>query len=345
MTNLRPRWGLVTMADEPAQLVLAFIGHHLDLGADAIHLFLDQPQPDVQAALSDLSKCHVIVTDEAYWQEVHGCARPGAQTRRQELNANHVYETCDLDWLVHMDADEFLIPQGNLRTELRYVPEGIGYLLMPTLERAWPADPFPDQIFAGAFRAQLPGRLSVQRHVFGNRAPFTLRGLSGHVRGKSFARTKQGYRMGIHRPMPPTGDEEDDDAIPSLVCNSMELLHFDGLTPLHWMIKRLRYAALPQFRRMTDPRGHRDRQLAHLRDEVQSRRQALRLFRQMQVYDVAEEARLRALGLLVDRSVNLACPVRQIWPDFEVDHSTAAFDLDLRARNQEFLRKLPYRLW
>jgi hypothetical protein len=60
---------------------------------------------------------------------------------------------------------------------------------------------------------------------------------------------------------------------------------------------------------------------------------------------VAEEARLRALGLLVDRSVNLACPVRQIWPDFEVDHSTAAFDLDLRARNQEFLRKLPYRLW
>ena len=46
-----PSWAVVATVSEPAALLTAFAAHHLDLGAAAVHLYLDTPNPELRGMI------------------------------------------------------------------------------------------------------------------------------------------------------------------------------------------------------------------------------------------------------------------------------------------------------
>ena len=103
------RWGTVTTTNAPLPRILDFAAWHLDQGAARVVIYLDAPDPGAEAALRAHPRIRLHVTDDAWWQARKG--RPAKHQLRQGANARHANGTCaDLDWLAHIDVDEFLLP-------------------------------------------------------------------------------------------------------------------------------------------------------------------------------------------------------------------------------------------
>ncbi|MFT6075351.1 MAG: hypothetical protein ACJAZ1_002280 [Yoonia sp.] len=95
-------------------------------------------------------------------------------------------------------------------------------------------------IFEGAFRRPFVSSITRGPAVFGPDYAMTYKGLTGHALGKVFVRTGRPLRLSILRAQSTGGHSE-------LVseradCDQLELLHFDGLTPLQWTFKLARMA-------------------------------------------------------------------------------------------------------
>lgn len=104
------RWGVVATIKAPPREVLNFVAYHLELGAAHLFIFLDNQNPTAQAALEAHPKVTVTRTDGDYWRS-HGVKKPQKHQPRQTFNASLAYRQAqDLDWLVHIDVDEFLCP-------------------------------------------------------------------------------------------------------------------------------------------------------------------------------------------------------------------------------------------
>lgn len=242
------------LAREPAPLVLANIAWHLAAGAAQVHLYLDNPRDPVATAAAALPRVMVTPCDKAFWRAL-SVQRPALQTRRQSLVATHAYRARQTGWLLHIDADEFIWPADGLVADLAQAPDDAIWLHLPVLERYW-LTTAPQTLFDGAFVAPLPPGKAVSDAA---RAPFLGRGVTGHAAGKGCTRCGLNAELGPHAPrvqgLRP----------PAATARNSRVLHFDGLTPLHWLLKLLRYAAHDpaQWERFLGP--HRQAQLRHVR--------------------------------------------------------------------------------
>ncbi|MEM1234561.1 MAG: glycosyltransferase family 2 protein, partial [Pseudomonadota bacterium] len=228
------RWGTVTLADEPSELLLAFAAWHAALGASELHIFLDTPHRALGKALRTIPGVFVTQCDEMFWDANGG--RAPMQTKRQDIIAQMAYAEAEVDWLAHIDADEFLISNASSLEELKAVPGSVVGMRVPVRERVWLSP--PETIFDGAFKVPVPGRLGLDRTILGPLSKYTQRGLTGHTRGKTIVRTGRDLVLSIHGPREP-------ETLNLMESQSLRLLHFDGLTPFHWLLKRLKYAAMP----------------------------------------------------------------------------------------------------
>ncbi|MFN3954787.1 MAG: glycosyltransferase family 2 protein [Pararhodobacter sp.] len=315
-----PGWGLVLLAREPAALVLSHLAWHLDLGAREIHLYLDDPADPAADAAANLPGVQITRCDDRFWQALAG-ARPALQTRRQTLVASHAYVRAGVDWLLHLDADEFVHAPAPVAAELARHADFAGYLALPNLERAFTrAD--PACIFEGVFRRPLPRGAELPA-ALAHQEPFVVRGVCGHAAGKAISRTGQGYRLQPHAP------RLDGAQVPSRRANGLELLHFDGLTPLHWLLKLMRYAQHPpeSWARFLGP--HRRAQLEHVRENLADPH-ALRAFHD-RLKTCPEPEALTKVGLIDMLPFAPETALRR-WLAEMPDLSVAAFDAALRAR-------------
>ena len=322
------RWGTVTLADEPLELLLAFAAWHRHIGAAEIHLFLDRPQESVARALAEIPGVHVTVCDATFWA-AHG-GRHHLQTRRQEVVANLAYQQASVAWLAHIDCDEFLAPDGDFDAELAAAPRAIDAFLVPVRERVWARGTAPEMLFEGYFRAPIPGKLALNEVLYGTDAPYLNRGLATHVRGKSVVRRGRDIAMGIHVPRQP-------DRHHVMQCQSTRLLHFDGLTPFHWLFKRLRYATLPHAETKIGTDNYRWAQIAELRDFATL--QDAEAFRgRLMELSADRIAQLGALGLLETATAfDPKAALDAMVPTHEVTLSVTQFDEALRAQHIDFV--------
>lgn len=106
------RWGIVSTVKGSLHQIARFIAYHLDLGAQRIHIHLDVPDAALAERLAH-PKVRFTQCDEAYWAGKPNRARETHQMR-QVFNATRVYRICKLDWLAHIDVDEFLLPTAPL---------------------------------------------------------------------------------------------------------------------------------------------------------------------------------------------------------------------------------------
>lgn len=330
-------WAIVMTAKEPAALVLANVGWHLSLGAREVHVYLDDPLDPVAEPLRKLDRVRVVLCDDAHWQRLGPDAQNAMQTRRQSLNATEAYKMTEAGWMIHLDADEFLYPQGDMTQIMADAyTMGADFLRVRPWERTY-VRRNPEGLFEGAFRIPVSGGEAENWRLFGDISEFLTKGMTGHAAGKSMVQVGQDLRLGIHTPKK-KGVQLEGRPLSDLV-----LLHFDGMTPLHWMMKILRYRLVDAGRIHRMLGGHRQAQVLAGVEACESmtdllefhnllkftrRRMRIRL-EQTGRYSPMEfaphEAITKALGYMPDLSVE-------------------GFDAELRRRHPELLGLLPDRM-
>ena len=188
-----PTWGVVSTVKAPAQDILNFAAHHIDLGAHRVFLYLDAPNDAAYAALKAHPKCRVTLTDDGYWRRRKG--RPERHQPRQTANATHCYNRSpQVDWLAHIDVDEFLWPSTSLPAQLAALAGDVKSARVRPIE-ALDTDaadpPPPGQIWCKGFVRQQKQRRAETNAIYPTYGDHLNAGFLSHVAGKVFVRTGQ----------------------------------------------------------------------------------------------------------------------------------------------------------
>ena len=248
-------WGVVAMADEPAALLAAWAGYHLDLGACEVHLCLDRPNAEAQQILAAVPGVHLHLDGGDGWAFQNVGRRPQGQNARQKYHASRILAQTGADWLLHCDTDEFLFPTPlgeSVEALLARVPEGMTSVQVAVAERVnVRGRPKPD-IFSGVFRLPWERFGDEGYQVYDDLTLELLqRGICGHRMGKAMVRAGQGLFIGVHHGLRAFDGTVRDTAVAQ--GTGLRVLHFDGLTRLHYLLKMLRYGATD---RLGNPASH-----------------------------------------------------------------------------------------
>ncbi|MCA0921031.1 glycosyltransferase family 2 protein [Pseudooceanicola nanhaiensis] len=190
----RRRWGVVATVKAPLSRIARFAAWHLRAGAERVTLYLDAPEAAQVAWLSAQPGIEVVPCDAAYW-EGHD-KRPRTHQQRQMRNATHCYERSDLDWLAHIDVDEFLLTPEPLGDILARIPSDIALARLAPVEQL--ADTGDEALFKTT--ARRAGHASaVLEEVYPTFGMHLRGGFISHLEGKVIARTGlPRCRLGIH---------------------------------------------------------------------------------------------------------------------------------------------------
>ncbi|MEZ5773002.1 MAG: glycosyltransferase family 2 protein [Defluviimonas denitrificans] len=325
-----PRWGIVTTADAPVSLLIAHAAHHLAAGAGEVHLYLDSapaPAEDL-APLQRLPGVRVTVADRAWWRG-QGRRRPRLHQVRQTHNATAALAATDMDYLIHLDIDEFLWQWEPLAEELSLLPEG-HFLKIGNIERVHAAtDPGTD-IFSPLFRlpeALVSGREAAEEDL--RNGGLTRQGLTGHSSGKAASPAGLGYTAGIHRPR--LSARRGGLYPRHRLSESATILHFDGVTPLDWLHKLLRKGEALERDPQSPAAEERARQVAALMACGPDLAAALALYDRLKRLDPAREATWRGDGRVIEVPFDPAGAIAELLPGHAADLSRDGYDRWLAA--------------
>lgn len=313
--------------NEPSTLVICNVRWHLATGAQAVHVYLDDPEDPVADALRAVSGCHVTLCDDVYWAGHRGArGRPASQMRRQSINANVAKDVSGSDWLFHIDADEFIWQDNPLSDELAQVKSANTEVNLTVLERLFPQGGAKSTLFEGAFRVTADLTEGNQAAAYGPFAAMMKRGQYSHGAGKGGVRTSDRLRLGVHNATQLRDDTWRRAA--RHVARSARLLHFDGLTPLHWLAKVLRYRRNPAEVQNVILQAHRAAQMDWMSTRCASVKEAEAAHHALFALTPDRRARLSAFDLLCDVPFDPGAVLGTDAPDL----TPAAFDADLMAR-------------
>jgi hypothetical protein len=326
-----PTWSVVAMVDEPAALVAAFAQHALAVGAQGVEVFLDNPNPHAMTLLADTAGCRVTLCDDAFWAGTTAGARPPTNVERQCIVAGLAMARCTSDWLLHCDCDEYLREPARLLRELAERPDEVTHVTVRMDERVSLGG--QTGLYGGAFRRMHPDYAAIGPALHGPLWDYFHWGLSGHMMGKSFTRTGRGMRPTVHYATP---DSDLDYTLgkPGPYARSMRMLHFDGMTTLHYAIKMLRRVLDPRSNMPRPMSAQRTAQIAHIRTLVNDPAALARLVVAMTSLTTRQTAQL------TDRGVLSTQPFRPRTSDAVARLLTrAAIDGRLRVRHQAMLAR------
>ncbi|MCP9481585.1 glycosyltransferase family 2 protein [Shimia sp. CNT1-13L.2] len=221
------RWGLVSTIKAPPKEVLNFVAYHLDQGAHHLFIYLDNQNPKAQAALEAHPQVTVTRTDGAYWRGTVG-RKPEKHQPRQTHNATQAYEMAPefgLDWLGHIDVDEFLSPVGDpLDQLLGRVENGIAAARVAPAEALASEDVEgldPATIYAKAWVPDTTAREKMEAALYPDFGNYVRGGFISHTLGKTFLRTGlPPLQFRIHR-----GMRGNDEVGPRVTLDGIDLCH------------------------------------------------------------------------------------------------------------------------
>ncbi len=176
----------------PLSDILDFVSWHLDQGAARFYLYLDDDVPDTLAVLNAHRAVTAVHTDAGWWAKRKG--RPDRHQVRQSLNARHANNRTDgqgrpeVDWLAHIDVDEFLIPATPIAARLAALPDSALCARVRPIEALAPIDAAPQTAFK-AFHLDQVMRQAASEACFPTWGAVLSGGFLSHVAGKLFFRT------------------------------------------------------------------------------------------------------------------------------------------------------------
>lgn len=177
-------WGVSATIKAPTAQILHWAAFHLEAGADRLHVYLDDDNAEAFNTLQTHPKVRVILCDESYWEKRKG-ARPPTHQVRQTVNATHAYRNAgDVDWLIHIDVDEFLIADQPIGQTLSALTEGA------LTARIRPMEQLSGSVSAfKGFIPNGPDRTRIVAEVYPTYGAYLKGGFLSHLAGKVFART------------------------------------------------------------------------------------------------------------------------------------------------------------
>jgi hypothetical protein len=174
------RWGLSATIKAPTRDILHFAAYHLEAGAHRLYLYLDDDNVAAFDRLRAHPKVRPTLCDDAWWNG----KRPRKHQVRQTHNATHAYHRkAEVDWLIHMDVDEFLISD-------RPVSDILSGLTDATIARIRPMEQLAgDGTAFKAFVPNGPDRNRTVAQLYPTYGAHIKGGFMSHLAGKVFVRT------------------------------------------------------------------------------------------------------------------------------------------------------------
>lgn len=185
MTEATEKWGIVSTIKAPAKEILDFAAYHLEAGARRLFIYLDTPCPAARPFLKAHPKIRVFDCDEASWLQRRTGGKPEKHQQRQTLNATRAYrrQSEDLDWLIHIDVDEFLWADTPIAQILAQLPQTI------LNARTRPIEALAGDGTAFKGVATGPDRKATVGRIYPQHGEYLKGGFLSHVQGKIFVRT------------------------------------------------------------------------------------------------------------------------------------------------------------
>ncbi len=184
------KWGIVTTVKADLHDIANFAAHHLELGADRLYIYLDDDNEEAFKLLKAHPKIRVFRTMDENWRSAK---RPEKHQARQSANARHAYKrkAGDVDWLAHIDVDEFLWPQTPLDEQLSALPASCQVARVRPIEALCPdlQDIAENVTYFKAMTNDRKQRLAETQAIFPTFGTQLNGGFLSHVAGKVFART------------------------------------------------------------------------------------------------------------------------------------------------------------
>ncbi|MFD1343803.1 glycosyltransferase family 2 protein [Litorisediminicola beolgyonensis] len=225
------RWGVVSTIKAPLPEIARFAAWHLEAGASALHLYLDEDDPEALDGLNAHPAITARHTDAAWWEKRKG--RPEMHQNRQAANARHANNTVrGLDWLAHIDVDEFLIAETPVAGQLAALPDTALCARVRPIEALAPgAGDRPGTRSFKAFHLAQTARREAATRVFGPWAQHLSGGFLSHVAGKLFFRPgTKGQQVKIHNVILDGQQNPGEVALPETT-----LAHFHAADPEHFL--------------------------------------------------------------------------------------------------------------
>lgn len=188
------KWGLSATIKASAHEILGFAAYHLDQGVHRLYLYLDADTPLAYSHLKAHPKIRVTVCNADYWRKQTG-KRPKKHQVRQSINATHAYtRRAEVDWLIHMDVDEFIWPEKDLIGVLDLLDSSV------FCARTRPMESLSgDKNAFKAFIPSGPDRAAIVARLYPQFGPHVKGGFLSHLAGKLFVRTgAEGLSVKIH---------------------------------------------------------------------------------------------------------------------------------------------------
>ncbi|MBV2360588.1 glycosyltransferase family 2 protein [Thalassococcus sp. CAU 1522] len=192
------RWGIVSTQRGPLAQLARFAAHHLEAGASALHIYLDEADRQAADWLAQHPRIEIELCDETYWEET-GKDRPDAHQLRQAHNATRALRACadTLDWLGHVDVDEFLLTDRPMAEILATAPPSAAIVRLPPAEALARDDGPPTAYKITHKQARQPK--AIVQDIYPTFGLHLYGGFLSHTTGKLFVRTGiDDTRLGIH---------------------------------------------------------------------------------------------------------------------------------------------------
>ena len=218
------RWGLSATILAPTTDILRFAAYHLEAGAHRLYIYLDDDNQSAYQALKAHPKVRVQSCTADWWDRQNQ-GRPKKHQVRQTVNATHAYHRkAEVDWLIHMDVDEFLVCDTPVADVLASVTGDTRAVRVRPME-----------VLAGdgtAFKKFIPNgpsRAATVAQLYPTFGAYLNGGFLSHLAGKIFVRTGlSDVRVQIHNAF--AADLE----IPAETPSGIDLAHLHAPSWDHW---------------------------------------------------------------------------------------------------------------
>ncbi len=192
-------YSTVSLIKETSDVIQQFAGWYANGGADEVMIYYDGKPPEIALG----PRVVLVECGETFWAELCG-ARPQALEDRQSAIYAAGLARCRSEWLLVVDADEFVFGNRPIAEFLNEVPDSIDAVSLPTAEAVWgPGDQLEVPFGSTHFRMAWPQGWvwrRLHRLIFADVAQHLRRGMTGHLSGKEFIRVGRPYSwIGNHR--------------------------------------------------------------------------------------------------------------------------------------------------
>ena len=223
-------WRVGAILNETLADTLRFAAWYLEAGADGLTLMFDNPQDPAIGVLGDHPKITCIPCTPDFWEGL-GLTQDTRFPKRQNFALSHIYRSTSEDWLLNVDADEFVyVADGSIADLLTAQAPEAECIRIETAEIVEPL------VAQEALTFRLPMERDAARRVYADNAALfgpRRKGLVGHPQGKSATRTGiKGVSLRQHWPQRRNGEPMVERMLTR--TDGAHLLHFIGLDYDAW---------------------------------------------------------------------------------------------------------------